>query len=87
VTWTYDTLNGNKFYIDKNVQTMSYNQWSASSDPTVLWAMNIRVMKTSNDGYNWSFVWQCWCYWLENKVRTVQEVADYYDQTEWNYWL
>ena len=87
VTWTYDALNGNKFYVDGNVQTMSYNQWSTSSDPTALLAMNIRVMKTSNNGYNWSFVWQCWCYWLEDKSRTAQEISDYYNQTKWDYWI
>ena len=24
---------------------------------------------------------------LENKVRTAQEISDYYNQTKWNYWL
>lgn len=36
-----------------------------------------------------SSVWDVW-YWsviVENKVRTAQEIADYFDLTKWDYWI
>ncbi len=87
VTWTYDSVNGNKFYIDAQEKTMTRNQWSTSSDPTVLQAMNIRIMQSNSTGNDWSFVWQCWCYWLEDKSWTSEDITNYYNQTKWDYWI
>lgn len=87
VTWTYDSVNGNKFYIDAQEKTMTRNQWSTSSDPTVLQAMNIRIMQSNSTGNDWSFVWQCWCYWIEDKSWTSEDIANYYNQTKWDYWI
>lgn len=78
--------------------TFTYNWWWESKiylDSQVLKSWTLSWLNT------WNNTWNIWKYlswtvkfngymseWiLENKVRTAQEVADYYNKTKWNYWL
>lgn len=48
-------------------------------------AMN--VGNEFNNGANRHFLGYISNVIVENKARTAQEVADYYNQTKWNYWI
>lgn len=80
---TYDTTNKWRLYSNGN-QT-----------PVITWNTTAPTQWTSI--YVWASIWNTetrqTMYWnlsnviIENKVRTAQEVEDYYNQTKWNYWL
>ena len=61
------------------------------------WTGNTWTFSSNNKGQLWS-VWDgsssyrftnltMWDFILENRVRTAQEIADYYNQTKWDYWI
>ena len=60
-------------------------------------SINYSYSSTTLNGFNiWNQIWnglsRHWKWYLseiiiENKVRTLQEISDYYDQTKWDYWI
>lgn len=86
LTWTYNSVDKNKVYLDKTLLSFTTSNWSQNNYTQLTWA-NVYVGKTSNPSNNWSFVWQVWCFGIEDKSRTQQEIADYYDQTKADYGL
>ena len=47
---------------------------------------NTKIQISSTDSY-YNYKWWMWECIIENKIWTAQEIADYYDQTKWKYWL
>ena len=90
--WVYFTLvNSSSWkYIYKNWTLI----WSGNWSSTPRWS---RQDPSSWESYilcsrDWPLAWTSTNWGLrelifENKVRTAQEIADYYNQTKWNYWL
>lgn len=63
--------------------------WTISAHiPTTWWTDNFTLWI----GWRDHAVNRRWKWWisktiLESKARTAQEIADYYDQTKWDYWI
>jgi len=66
-----------------------YLDWEFKNSNTYTTAditQNTRVLISSRDTY-YNYKWWIGDVIIESKVRTAQEVADYYNQTKTNYWL
>lgn len=61
----------------------TYSTGTTSFPTTALWTSDYII--ADNTGAN--FYWYINDYILEDKVRTAQEISDYYNQTKANYWL
>lgn len=75
--WMTKSWNSFSLYADGQAVTTSSSSRQITSPYLVVW---------------WSWVWdrlkgQIWECVIEDKVRTAQEVSDYYNQTKANYWL
>jgi hypothetical protein len=82
---------------NRHLWTMSLTWWTATFylDTTAI------CTATTSNSYSQTMVFMInkirdkidrwWAYYsnmiLENKVRTAQEISDYYNLTKWNYWL
>ena len=85
--WTYwcITRTGSVWSIYKNWNTTPVkqatlsNQINTSNSKLWVWCRH----QTLTDNLNWYISEMI----IENKVRTAQEISDYYNQTKWNYWL
>ena len=67
-------VNGSLYASPKNSLTNVVNNWT----PFYIW--HDYATTTYWNSYVWSVI-------LENKVRTAQEISDYYDLTKWDYWI
>ena len=78
-TWTSYSiyLNGNLLGTFSSAYNVSIPWWSNS----------INIWHVSYSTSSSSAFWYVKDYIIEDKSRTVQEVADYYNQTKSNYWL
>jgi hypothetical protein len=81
VCWSYDWTS--VFYKDTTALSPSYWHWSASTQAVATW--KISVWHTWYAARDWSFVWQIWCFWLENKWWSLDELTKYYNSTKANY--
>ena len=89
VSWDNWVWYNRVFKYDWTTATV-YKDWTVANSSIfveqVLWWDGTAIW------YN-SFVnWRYWLWYLseiilENKVRTAQEIQDYYDQTKANYWI
>lgn len=77
---------------DDNTHWSIYKNWElydsySLTRVTDTWKLMIWIphsnVSDSGDCWNWNISELI----IENKVRTAQEVGDYYDQTKWNYWI
>lgn len=77
---TYDWSNM-KIYVNWNLQlTQSISFWITSSWETSLWDSSLWW---NNQYFRWNMSEAI----LEDKERTAQEIADYYNSTKWDYWI
>ena len=68
-----------KEYVDNSLKTTTtLTTWITDSTTA------IRIWGT---GYMWQVHFMMWDCILEDKVRTAQEISDYYDLTKWDYWI
>ena len=74
-TWTTLTV-----YVN-GTQTNQFNYYDWADSPNSLW---IGWWWPSSSG-DWNFYWTLNKFIVEDKTRTAQEVADYYDLTKWDY--
>jgi hypothetical protein len=51
------------------------------------WSNTTYIWHPSTDSDSKSAYWYVKDYIIENKARTSDEIAKYYKQTKWNYWL
>lgn len=79
---TYDNWAWNIYYDWQLVATWIYNIGSAPY--IAIWVYLLEWTPTWN---NYACNWYISNVILENKVRTAQEVSDYFDQTKWDYWI
>lgn len=74
-------------YTRNGTSVITYCDWIAWN--TITWN-NSTISKWlwlwSSNGWD-RFKWQIWDCVIEDKARTAQEVADYYNLTKWNYGL
>lgn len=80
LTVSYDGVNS-KLYVNwNNVDTTAKSWYTYAWWP--LWIGRYVTWEAANNRRWWlsEFI-------LENKARTDQEVADYYNQTKWDYWI
>ena len=78
------TANGNNIttYVDgAQVATGTNTKWNNN------WTFTIWCGWDEADGYFWWFNWWLSNVIVENKVWTVDEVSEYYNQTKANYWI
>lgn len=79
VTVTFNGSNTVKLYVN---WVLDWTNSSASVPSWTAFAIG------SNYNHNWNrWKWGVSEFIVENKVRTAQEIANYYNQTKWNYWL
>ena len=71
INWTQYTQNSWNNCDFSSVLATSF--WFARN---ISWTQNFRHM-----------TWKMWDLIVESKVRTAQEIADYYDLTKWDYWI
>jgi hypothetical protein len=77
-TWSADTANNVKIYVDSSL-VKQWQRWGTTTANMIGYVWNYNT----NDNLKWylsQFI-------LEDKTRTAQEIADYYNQTKWNYWI
>lgn len=80
---TYSSTNLSNMYIDWVKQTLTGNPTSTFN---TLWTgYQLWVLRTENTSQTTEYYMSE--YIIEDKERTTQEVADYYNLTKWNYWL
>ena len=81
--WTYLTV------------TYDWTSWNVYKNWTLLWSFNqsATISWDTNPLYIWAYRSSSYCfYWyisnliVEDKVRTADEIAKYYDQTKKRYW-
>lgn len=80
--------------VDSSWNATIYTKWANSDTSTTdsrTWASftptYMNVWNEWNNGADRYFLWGLSNLIVEDKVRTAQEVADYYNQTKWNYWI
>ncbi len=80
-TMTYDNTVWAKFYRNWTYENSFSNTNNLRNDslPTFIWATN-----PYTDQY---LDWYLSDVIIEDKARTAQEIADYYNLTKWNYWI
>lgn len=79
ITQTGQTV---KLYVDGVLKWSKTNYPSQANAPT-WWSLWAKFGSTYSEKFNWYISEAI----FENKVRTDQEIADYYNQTKWNYGL
>lgn len=94
------TINFNQRHLVTITQDVAQNSWAGSGNLTVYLDGNLygtvnRYMNrplcwfgsATEWWYYYNFPWKSSNLIIEDKERTAQEVADYYNQTKWDYWL
>jgi hypothetical protein len=85
-TWTNIIIVANSWtsyiYINWELKATASKTFSSSS-----YIARFLANPYTNNSINNPLVWNIDELILENKVRTAQEAADYYNLTKWNYWL
>ena len=81
IMWTYNWAT-NKIYVDNSEITPIIAQWNMNNSPIF---SNWYVYVGKSTLANYSFIWQCGSFILEDKARTADEVANYYNKTKKNY--
>ena len=69
-------------YLNWNVE-QTINVWTFQTYPSQTWQYVGSWRVWNNEFWRWmikDFI-------IENKVRTAQEITDYYNQTKWDYWI
>lgn len=65
-----------------------YNNWVLIAQQNIaLTTGNNTLYIWSNASWNDKFSWNLSALIIENVAWTAQDVADYYDQTKWDYWI
>jgi hypothetical protein len=81
--WVNTTLykNGQQM-AQKNMTSSTWNRYFHVWWATTQWTPPSQTVP-------WNLIWNAlfWSVIIENKARTAQEIADYFEQTKWNYWL
>jgi hypothetical protein len=72
-----------KIYVNWNLVWTESNRPDYSTRTPNGWALWSQFNGFHNSALNWHLSKVI----LEDKVRTAQEIADYYDQTKWDYWI
>ena len=73
-------------YTNNWTTVQTYCNWEASlSSTSPIWSYWAFYLWSSRDGDR--FTWQIWECVVEDKVRTAQEISDYYNLTKWDYWI
>lgn len=82
------TFDSNTLTMYVNWVQFTQNSWNncdfSSVDATSFWFTRHAWGVSYNRRY---MTWKMWDMIVEDKVRTSQEVADYFDQTKWDYWI
>jgi hypothetical protein len=65
----------------------SYIDWVLAWSNTISVSIVSRPYMTLGNVANYSYTSKRWDLILENRARTAQEIADYYNTTKWNYGL
>lgn len=86
ICWTYDSTNKYIISLDNSNLAFTNVEWNINNAPNVNW-FNVKVWKTGNNSFDWSWIGQVWCFIIEDKARTAQEKLDYFNQTKWDYWI
>lgn len=81
-TYTSDTKIRYLKWNSLDLSDSNSNSWATSFTPTYT-----NVWNEWNNAANRYFLWYMSNLIVENKERTAQEIADYYNQTKANYWL
>jgi hypothetical protein len=77
------------------VLTREWSSWKTYRNNVLFWNATGSGSVWYNTEVIWNyrpwdknpFIWYMSDFIIENKVRTTQEISDYYNQTKTNYWL
>lgn len=75
---------GNRVYVNWQLVTLSYSNWNSS---TTMWSVvwdTIVIGRHQSASADWT-KWYASNLIFEDKARTAQEVAKYYNRSKWNY--
>ena len=82
ITVTRDSNNSNKLYVNSQLVWSSSSGWNDYFGNFV-----IGTDWTDSGGLLRHWKWYMREFIMEKTARTVQEIADYYNLTKWDYWL
>lgn len=80
IIYTKDSSWNSVVYVDWVATNSFANSWWDNVTTTYLWIW----WWTSSQS---NFYWTIKDFIVEDKVRTAQEISDYYNQTKWDYWI
>lgn len=80
IVWVYSWTTVS-IYVDGNSTPIVTKTGTSSG-----WNTTYLYIWWNSDTY-YGFNWDMSEFIIENKVRTTQEISDYYNLTKWNYWL
>lgn len=102
-TWwsSWDIINGSSVFSSTpntrvhRVLTREWSSWKTYRNNVLFWSATGSGSVWYNTEVIWNyrpwdknpFIWYMSDFIIENKVRTTQEISDYYNQTKTNYWL
>lgn len=76
-----------QIYMDGVLNSSGVSSYNPSNNWLSYFTLWIWFATNQSGQYRRTFYGYIWATVLEDKVRTAQEISDYYNQTKWDYWI